>query len=99
MSRKLRRPILLLAAAAAPGSTVQERQNLALVLGLQGKAAEAEHLMRQDLPPEEADANLAYFKSGAPPARAVVQPASAPAAPQTPARTWTSVQQSDAKGG
>jgi Flp pilus assembly protein TadD len=90
---------LLRRAAAQPTSTVQERQNLALVLGLEGKTAEAEHLMRQDLPPEIADANLAYFKGSPPPARAAIQPASAPAVPQPPARTWTSVEKSDAKGG
>jgi Flp pilus assembly protein TadD len=50
-------------AATQPGSTAQERQNLALVLGLQGKFGEAEKLMREDLPPEAADANLAYLKA------------------------------------
>ncbi len=91
---------LLRLAAAQPASTAKERQNLALVLGLEGKTAEAEHLMRQDLPPEVADANLAYFKGAAAPQplapTAAVQPARAPI---QPARTWTSVQQSDAKGG
>jgi Flp pilus assembly protein TadD len=92
---------LLRRAAAQPTSTAQERQNLALVLGLEGKTAEAEHLMRQDLPPEVADANLAYFKgAGAP---AVVTPAASaapPVKPQAqPARTWGSVQGADAKGG
>ena len=90
---------LLRRASAQPTATAQERQNLALVLGLEGKTAEAEHLMRQDLPPEIADANLAYFKGAPQPARAVVQPVSTPAAPPQPARTWSSVQQSDAKGG
>lgn len=50
-------------AVAQPSATAQERQNLALVLGLQGKLAEAERLMREDLPPEVADANLAYLKA------------------------------------
>ncbi len=50
-------------AAAEPAATAQERQNLALVLGLQGKLIEAEQLMREDLPPEVADANLAYLKA------------------------------------
>ena len=91
--------VLLRRAAAAPGSTAQERQNLALVLGLEGKTAEAEHLMRQDLPPEVADANLAYLKSG-PAAVTPVSSAAQPVKPQaqTP-RTWGSVQASDAKGG
>jgi Flp pilus assembly protein TadD len=59
---------LLRKAVARPGVTIQERQNLALVLGLQGKLAEAERLMRQDLPPEIANANLAYFRGAAGPA-------------------------------
>ena len=92
---------LLRRAAAQPTSTAQERQNLALVLGLEGKSAEAEHLMRQDLPPEIADANLAYFKGTAAPAAVTpVSSAAPPVKPQAqPARTWGSVQQSDAKGG
>jgi Flp pilus assembly protein TadD len=54
---------LLRRAVAQPGADAQERQNLALVLGLQGKLAEAERLMRQDLPPEVANANLAYLRA------------------------------------
>jgi Flp pilus assembly protein TadD len=50
-------------AAAAPGSTVQIRQNFAYALGLAGKFAEAEALMRQDLPPEQVASNLAYLKA------------------------------------
>ena len=46
-----------------PTATAQERQNLALVLGMEGKMGEAEPLMREDLPPEAADANLAYLRS------------------------------------
>ena len=42
---------LLRAAAADPRSTAQERQNVALVLGLQGKFAEAGQLARRGLPP------------------------------------------------
>lgn len=38
------------------------RQNLALVIGLQGRFAEAESVVRADLPPEEAAANVAYLK-------------------------------------
>ncbi|CAN5157777.1 hypothetical protein BH09PSE2_BH09PSE2_11080 [soil metagenome] len=52
-------------AATLPGATARERQNLALVLGLQGKMAEAEGLIRRDLPPDLADANLAYLKAAA----------------------------------
>jgi Flp pilus assembly protein TadD len=56
---------LLRRAVSRPGAEAQERQNLALVLGLQGKLAEAERLMRQDLPPEVANANLAYLRASA----------------------------------
>ena len=52
-------------AALLPGATARERQNLALVLGLQGKMGEAETLIRRDLPPDMADANLAYLKAAA----------------------------------
>jgi Flp pilus assembly protein TadD len=38
------------------------RQNLALVVGLQGRFDEAEGIARADLPPEEAAANVAYLK-------------------------------------
>ena len=59
---------LLRRAVTLPGATARERQNLALVLGLQGKLAEAEQLIRQDLPPQTAEANLAYLKSASAPA-------------------------------
>jgi Flp pilus assembly protein TadD len=38
------------------------RQNLALVVGLQGRFAEAETIARADLPPDEAAANVAYLR-------------------------------------
>jgi len=38
------------------------RQNLALAVGLQGRFAEAEQIVRADLPAEEAAANVAYLK-------------------------------------
>jgi len=38
------------------------RQNLALVVGLQGGFAEAESIARADLPADEAAANAAYLK-------------------------------------
>ena len=41
---------------------VRVRQNLALVVGLQGRFAEAETIARADLPPDEAAANVAYLK-------------------------------------
>jgi Flp pilus assembly protein TadD len=57
---------LLRRAVASPAATAQERLNLALVLGLQGKVAEAEQILRQNLPPEMANANLAYLRAGLP---------------------------------
>lgn len=38
------------------------RQNLALVVGLQGRFPEAETIVKADLPPEEAAANVAYLR-------------------------------------
>jgi Flp pilus assembly protein TadD len=38
------------------------RQNLALVVGLQGRFTEAENIARADLPPDEAAANVAYLR-------------------------------------
>jgi Flp pilus assembly protein TadD len=38
------------------------RQNLALVVGLQGRFAEAEGIARADLPPDQAAANVAYLR-------------------------------------
>jgi Flp pilus assembly protein TadD len=38
------------------------RQNLALVVGLQGRFGEAETIAKADLPPDEAAANVAYLK-------------------------------------
>lgn len=38
------------------------RQNLALVIGLQGRFSEAEAIVKADLPAEEAEANVAYLK-------------------------------------
>src|SRR3984893_2451337 len=49
---------------AAEGQRVDPRvrQNLALVVGLQGRFAEAETIARADLPAEEASANVAYLR-------------------------------------
>jgi Flp pilus assembly protein TadD len=38
------------------------RQNLGLVIGLQGRFAEAETIVKADLPPDEAAANVGYLK-------------------------------------
>jgi Flp pilus assembly protein TadD len=61
---------LLRKAAALPDASTQVRQDLALILGLQGKLAESEQLQRQDLPPDQADNNVAYLKAAATPATA-----------------------------
>jgi Flp pilus assembly protein TadD len=49
-------------AAAGRGADPRVRQNLALVVGLQGRFAEAETIARADLPSEEAAANVAYLR-------------------------------------
>jgi len=58
---------LLRRAVAAPGATAQERQNLALVLGLEGKMDEATELERRDLPPDVVQNNLAYLRAAVDP--------------------------------
>jgi Flp pilus assembly protein TadD len=52
------------AAAAGAGRTTDPRVrgNLALVIGLQGRFAEAEAIARADLPPDQAAANVAYLR-------------------------------------
>lgn len=54
---------LLRAAVAEPGATPQMRQNLALVLGLQGRFDEAERIARADLPPEAVQNNVEYYRA------------------------------------
>jgi Flp pilus assembly protein TadD len=49
-------------AYASPKADPRVRQNLGLVIGLQGRFAEAEEIVKQDLPPAEATANVAYLK-------------------------------------
>jgi Flp pilus assembly protein TadD len=49
-------------AVMQPGAAPKVRQNLALVIGLQGRFAEAEQIVRADLPPAEAEANVAYLR-------------------------------------
>jgi Flp pilus assembly protein TadD len=49
-------------AYASPQADARVRQNLGLVVGLQGRFAEAETIVKADLPPEEAAANVAYLK-------------------------------------
>jgi Flp pilus assembly protein TadD len=49
-------------AAESPRSDMRERQNLALVLALQGKFAEAEQVSARDLPPQQARENVAAIR-------------------------------------
>jgi Flp pilus assembly protein TadD len=49
-------------AAAQPGAEPKVRQNLALVIGLQGRFQEAETIASGDLSPAEAQANVAYLR-------------------------------------
>ncbi|ALK10535.1 tetratricopeptide repeat protein [Blastochloris viridis] len=50
-------------AAEQPRTDARIRQNLALVIGLQGRFEEAERLVSKDLPPTEAQANVAYLRT------------------------------------
>lgn len=50
-------------AVSLPGATSKVRQNLALVIGLQGRFDEARGLYAQELTPPEVDANMAYIRA------------------------------------
>ena len=49
-------------AMAQPGADSRVRQNYSLVIGLQGRFADAEQIARQELSPQQADANVAYLR-------------------------------------
>jgi Flp pilus assembly protein TadD len=49
-------------AAQQPNADSRVRQNLALVVGLQGRFDEAEKIASQELSPEQAQANIAYLR-------------------------------------
>ncbi|MBI3446782.1 MAG: tetratricopeptide repeat protein [Magnetospirillum sp.] len=49
-------------AADLPAGTAQIRQNLALLLALKGDGAQAEKLMRRDLPPDQAKVNAEILR-------------------------------------
>lgn len=53
----------LRSAISQPGADSRVRQNLALVIGLQGRFQEAENIARQELTAEQAEANVAYLKA------------------------------------
>jgi len=50
-------------AAALPAADSRVRQNLALVLGIQGKYDEAIQVAQAELDPRQAEANIAYLKT------------------------------------
>ncbi|MEZ5783001.1 MAG: tetratricopeptide repeat protein [Rhizobiaceae bacterium] len=50
-------------AAEQPGADSRVRQNLALVVGLQGRFQEAEKIASHELSPAQAEANVAYLRS------------------------------------
>jgi len=54
---------MLRTAAASSRADAKVRLNLALIIGLQGRVSEAERLVRQDLPPEQAANNVAWLKA------------------------------------
>src|ERR1043165_8428501 len=63
LAKDLKRAEETLRRASAKGSGDKRvRQNLALVVGLQGRFQEAETIARSDLPPDEAAANVAYLR-------------------------------------
>jgi Flp pilus assembly protein TadD len=63
LSKDLRRAEETLRRASARGGNDKRvRQNLALVVGLQGRFPEAESIAKVDLPPDEAAANVAYLR-------------------------------------
>ena len=52
----------ILRQAASHAGGPETKQNLALILGLKGKTNEAKALAQTNLPPEKAEANMAYFE-------------------------------------
>lgn len=50
-------------AAKSPDADSRVRQNLSLVLGLEGRFDEAEKIARQELSPDQAEANVAYLRA------------------------------------
>lgn len=54
---------MLRRAVALPNAPIQSRQNLALIVGLQGRLQESERLAAQDVPPDVAARNIAYIRA------------------------------------
>lgn len=84
---------LLRRAVAQPTASAKVRQNLAMVLGLQGKMGEAEQILRRELPPEQAEQNLQWLRSRSTSGAATSGGGAASSSPATDtARTWNSLQ-------
>lgn len=84
---------LLRRAVAQPTASAKVRQNLAMVLGLQGKMGEAEQILRRELPPEQAEQNLQWLRSRSTSSAATSGSGAASPSPATDtARTWNSLQ-------
>ena len=84
---------LLRRAVAQPTASAKVRQNLAMVLGLQGKMGEAEQILRRELPPEQAEQNLQWLRSRSTGGATTSGGGAATASPATDtARTWNSLQ-------
>jgi Flp pilus assembly protein TadD len=63
LSKDLKRAEATLQRASGRGSNDKRvRQNLALVIGLQGRLQEAEQIAQADLPPDQAAENVAYLR-------------------------------------
>ena len=50
-------------AVKLPGAGTRVRQNLALIVGLQGRFDESRQLFAADLPPEQVEANMSYIRA------------------------------------
>jgi Flp pilus assembly protein TadD len=50
-------------ATAQPGAAAKVKQNLALVVAMEGRVPEAESIARYGVPPAQGDANVAYLRS------------------------------------
>jgi Flp pilus assembly protein TadD len=82
---------LLRRAGAASGATAKVRQNLALVLGVEGKYDESQQLAASDLGKDKTDANRAYMQkmvAATPVALGKTVKASKTANIQVPASAW-----------
>jgi Flp pilus assembly protein TadD len=86
-------------AAALPNADARVRQNLALVLSLQGKHGEAETIARRDQSPVEAAQSVTAMKdlSGASQSKATTRPKPKKLPPVAQGDPWTQIRSVDAK--